>query len=103
MSTPKNIVIIGGGLAGAKTAEALREKEFTGSITLVAAEDHLPYERPPLSKEYLAGKGSFDDAVVKPADWYEENNVTLKQDVHETKVDAEKQQVTLDEYEVLVY
>ncbi|MDN5841637.1 MAG: FAD-dependent oxidoreductase, partial [Corynebacterium casei] len=49
MSTPKNIVIIGGGLAGAKTAEALREKEFTGSIMLVAAEDHLPYERPPLS------------------------------------------------------
>ena len=103
MSTPKNIVIIGGGLAGAKTAEALREKEFTGSITLVAAEDHLPYERPPLSKEYLAGKGSFDDAVVKPADWYEENNVTLKQDVRATKVDAANHQVTLDDDSVLDY
>lgn len=103
MSTPKNIVIIGGGLAGAKTAEALREKEFTGSITLVAAEDHLPYERPPLSKEYLAGKGSFDDAVVKPADWYEENNVTLKQGVRATKVDAANHQVTLDDDSMLDY
>ena len=103
MSTPKNIVIIGGGLAGAKTVEALREKEFTGSITLVAAEDHLPYERPPLSKEYLAGKGSFDDAIVKPADWYEENNVTLKQGVRATKVDAANHQVTLDDDSVLDY
>ena len=103
MSTPKNIVIIGGGLAGAKTAEALREKEFTGSVTLVAAEDHLPYERPPLSKEYLAGKGSFDDTVVKPAAWYEENNVTLKQGVRATKVDAANHQVTLDDDSVLDY
>ena len=103
MSTPKNIVIIGGGLAGAKTAEALRENEFTGSITLVAAEDHLPYERPPLSKEYLAGKGSFDDTVVKPAAWYEENNVTLKQGVRATKVDAANHQVTLDDGSVLDY
>lgn len=103
MSTPKNIVIIGGGLAGAKTAEALREKEFTGSVTLVAAEDHLPYERPPLSKEYLAGKGSFDDTVVKPAAWYEENNVTLKQGVCATKVDSANHQVTLDDGSVLDY
>ena len=103
MSTPKNIVIIGGGLAGAKTVEALREKEFTGSLTLVAAEDHLPYERPPLSKEYLAGTGSLDDAIVKPADWYEENNVTLKQGVRATKVDSANHQVTLDDGSVLDY
>ena len=103
MSTPKNIVIIGGGLAGAKTAEALREKEFTGSLTLVAAEDHLPYERPPLSKEYLGGTGSLDDAIVKPADWYEENNVTLKQGVRATKVDSANHQVTLDDGSVLDY
>lgn len=43
MSTPEKVVIIGGGLAGAKTAEALREKGFEGSVTLIAAENHLPY------------------------------------------------------------
>ena len=53
MSTLNSVVIIGGGLAGAKTAEALREKGFQGSVTLIAAEDHLPYERPPMSKDYL--------------------------------------------------
>ena len=103
MNTPKNIVIIGGGLAGAKTAEALREKGFGGSITLVAAEDHLPYERPPLSKEYLAGKGAFEDAIVHPTSWYEEKNVTLKQGVRATKIDTDSHHITLDNDEVLDY
>ena len=103
MNTPNNIVIIGGGLAGAKTAEALREKGFGGSITLVAAENHLPYERQPLSKEYLAGKGAFEDAIVHPTSWYEEKNVTLKQGVRATKIDTDSHHITLDNDEVLDY
>lgn len=103
MSTPENIVIIGGGLAGAKTAEALRDKGYQGSVTLVAEEDHLPYERPPLSKEYLAGKAKFEDAVVHPADWYEEKNVTLKQGTRATKVDTKDHQVTLADGSTLPY
>lgn len=103
MSTPEKVVIIGGGLAGAKTAEALREKGFEGSVTLVAAEDHLPYERPPMSKDYLAGKGNFNDAVVHPASWYEEKNITLKQGVHATKLDTAAHEVTLKNGEVLAY
>ena len=103
MNTPNNIVIIGGGLAGAKTAEALREKGFGGSITLVAAENHLPYERPPLSKEYLAGKGAFEDAIVHPTSWYEEKNVTLKQGVRATKIDTDSHHIALDNDEVLDY
>lgn len=103
MNTPKNIVIIGGGLAGAKTAEALREKGFGGSITLVAEENHLPYERPPLSKEYLAGKGAFEDAIVHPTSWYEEKNVTLKQGVRATKIDTDSHHIALDNDEVLDY
>jgi len=63
---PSSVVIVGGGLAGAKTAEALREKGYDGPVTLVGAESHLPYERPPLSKDYLAGKAEFDAAVVHP-------------------------------------
>jgi NADPH-dependent 2,4-dienoyl-CoA reductase/sulfur reductase-like enzyme len=75
---PSSVVIVGGGLAGAKTAEALREKGYEGAITLISAEQHLPYERPPLSKDYLAGKAPFDDAIVHPADWYEQHDVTLR-------------------------
>ena len=53
---PARIVVIGGGLAGAKTVEALREQGYEGSLDLVADEADLPYERPPLSKDYLQGK-----------------------------------------------
>ena len=55
MSSPLTIVIVGACLAGAKTAEALREQGFDGRVVLVGAEQHLPYERPPLSKGYLQG------------------------------------------------
>ena len=103
MSTLNSVVIIGGGLAGAKTAEALREKGFQGSVTLIAAEDHLPYERPPMSKDYLAGKSAFEDAVVHPSRWYEDNNVTLKLGVRATKIDAEGHQVTLEDNSTVAY
>ena len=53
---PDSVVIVGGGLAAAKTAEHLRADGFDGPITLIGAEEHLPYERPALSKDYLAGK-----------------------------------------------
>jgi NADPH-dependent 2,4-dienoyl-CoA reductase/sulfur reductase-like enzyme len=78
---PSSIVIVGGGLAGAKSAEALREQGFTGPVTLIGDEQHLPYERPPLSKAYLAGKAQFDEAVVHPAEWYEEKNIELRRGI----------------------
>ena len=56
MADSKTFVIVGGGLGGAKAAEALREKGFDGKVVLLADEEYLPYERPPLSKEFLAGK-----------------------------------------------
>lgn len=64
LETPDRVVIIGGGPAGAKTAQALRDKGFAGGITIVAAEQHLPYERPLLSKEYLTGRKPFEKARV---------------------------------------
>jgi 3-phenylpropionate/trans-cinnamate dioxygenase ferredoxin reductase subunit len=79
--TPQRIVVIGGGLAGAKAVEALRGDGYEGSLTLIADEPDLPYERPPLSKDYLQGKAEFDKAVVHPADWYESHNVDLRQGV----------------------
>ena len=53
-------VIVGAGLAGAKAAEALRGGGFDGRLTLIGEEEHLPYERPPLSKGYLLGKDPRD-------------------------------------------
>ncbi|WP_018178850.1 NAD(P)/FAD-dependent oxidoreductase [Jongsikchunia kroppenstedtii] len=76
--TPSSVVIVGAGLAGAKTAEALRKADYTGPITLIGSESDLPYERPPLSKSYLQGKSPFDDALTHPEGWYADNNVQLR-------------------------
>lgn len=95
MNAPQHIVIVGGGLAGAKTAEALRAQAFTGQLTLLAAETHLPYERPPLSKGYLAGQASFDDATVHPSTWYRDNDIDLRLGTRATAIDAADHQVRL--------
>jgi NADPH-dependent 2,4-dienoyl-CoA reductase/sulfur reductase-like enzyme len=63
------IVIVGAGLAGAKAAEALRGKGFDGSIALIGDEEHRPYKRPPLSKDYLAGKADADSGFVHEQGW----------------------------------
>jgi NADPH-dependent 2,4-dienoyl-CoA reductase/sulfur reductase-like enzyme len=103
MSAPEKIVIVGGGLAGAKAVEALREQGFAGTLTLVAAEEHLPYERPPLSKSYLAGTSPFDDAITLPADWYREQDVDLRTGTRATALDAAAHQLSLDDGSTLGY
>jgi 3-phenylpropionate/trans-cinnamate dioxygenase ferredoxin reductase subunit len=92
---PESVVIIGGGLAGAKAAEALREQGYDGPVTLLAAEDELPYERPPLSKGYLAGKDEFDKAVVHPEAWYAEQNVDLRRGTEVTAIDRAAHELEL--------
>jgi 3-phenylpropionate/trans-cinnamate dioxygenase ferredoxin reductase subunit len=86
--TSTTFVIVGGGLAGAKAVEALREGKFDGRIILFADEEYLPYERPPLSKEYLAGKQTLSEFTVQTADWYRENNVDLRLRTPVTSLDA---------------
>ena len=78
MASSTTFVIVGGGLAGAKAVEALRDSDFDGQIILFAEEEHLPYERPPLSKEYLAGKKTLSDFTVQNSDWYREHDVDLR-------------------------
>jgi NADPH-dependent 2,4-dienoyl-CoA reductase/sulfur reductase-like enzyme len=94
-ATPDSVVIVGGGLAGAKTAEALREQGYDGTVTLLAAEDELPYERPPLSKGYLMGKDEFAKAVVHPEEWYAEHDVDLRRGAVVTRIDREAHEVEL--------
>jgi 3-phenylpropionate/trans-cinnamate dioxygenase ferredoxin reductase component len=89
----ESVVIVGGGLAAAKTAEALRDEGYAGSIVLFAAEPHLPYERPPLSKGFLKGEQSADETVVLPESWYKEHDVDLRLGTAITSVDADAHEV----------
>jgi 3-phenylpropionate/trans-cinnamate dioxygenase ferredoxin reductase component len=88
-------VIVGGGLAGAKAAEALRDQGFEGDIVLVTDELERPYERPALSKDYLAGKAERDSVFVHGESWYQEHNVDLRQGAAATAIDPAAHTVTL--------
>jgi 3-phenylpropionate/trans-cinnamate dioxygenase ferredoxin reductase component len=100
---PAGVVIIGGGLAGAKGAEALRDKGFTGPVTLISNETDAPYERPPLSKAYLAGQASFDEALVHLAPWYAEHGIDLRLQTTATALDTAAHTVTLADGTTLPY
>src|SRR3546814_19805842 len=70
-----DVLIAGGGHGGAQTTIALRQAGFEGSIAIVGAERDLPYERPPLSKDYLSGTKSFERLLIRPANFWTERNV----------------------------
>ncbi|HEY8305048.1 MAG TPA: FAD-dependent oxidoreductase [Lapillicoccus sp.] len=84
----QRVVIVGGGLAAAKTAEALRAEGYAGSIVLFAAERHIPYDRPPLSKAFLRGEQGAEDGYVLPEAWYAEHDVDLRIGTAVTSFDA---------------
>lgn len=84
-----SIVIIGAGLAGGTAATELREQGYEGTVVLVGAETHPPYERPPLSKGYLLGNDSLEDAFVHLRDWYAEHEVDLRLGVEATGLDTD--------------
>jgi 3-phenylpropionate/trans-cinnamate dioxygenase ferredoxin reductase component len=87
-------VIVGGGLAGAKAAEALRAEGFDGEVVLFGAEPEFPYERPPLSKGILLGKEPREKAFVHVPDWYAEHNVDLRVGITVTAFDPGAHTVT---------
>jgi 3-phenylpropionate/trans-cinnamate dioxygenase ferredoxin reductase subunit len=89
-------VIVGGGLAGAKAAEALRDGGFDGELVLFGSEPERPYERPALSKGYLLGKDTRDSVFVHSADWYPEHNVDLRTGVTVAMIDPAAHLVTFD-------
>jgi 3-phenylpropionate/trans-cinnamate dioxygenase ferredoxin reductase component len=75
-ASPASIVIVGGGVGGVSTAASLRALGFSGTITLVDAGE-FPYDRPPLSKAYLAGDGTLSDIALQKPDWYDDQAVRL--------------------------
>ncbi len=89
------VVIVGGGLAASRTAEQLRRSEHAGDIVIVSDEVHLPYDRPPLSKDVLHKEHSLGDVTLKPQEFYDENNITLRLGSAVAAVDTGARTVTL--------
>jgi 3-phenylpropionate/trans-cinnamate dioxygenase ferredoxin reductase component len=94
MNTKPSLVIVGGGMAGALAAQTLREEGFDGKITLLGQELHAPYERPPLSKDYLQGKADRDSIFVHPEPWYAEHAVDLSLGTTVTSLDPASRTIT---------
>lgn len=94
MSTAQQtFVIVGAGLAGAKAAESLRTGGFDGRVVLVGEEGEHPYNRPPLSKDYLQGKSEKDKIYVQPNSWYAEQDIDLRLGTRVSVIDRAAHQV----------
>lgn len=105
MTAPErtDVLLIGGGVASASAARALRDGGFTGSITLVTRELDAPYHRPPGSKELLRGEQAADDALVLPADWYAAHDVDLRTRTSVMSLDPAARTVKLQTKQELSY
>jgi len=103
MTSKKNFVIVGAGLAGASAAKELREQGFEGTIQLIGKEPHAPYIRPPLSKGYLHGSDGLDAVFVHPQDWYGEHRIDLHTEATVVGVDTAEHTVALSGGETLRY
>ena len=99
----QTFVIVGAGLAGGGAATTLREEGFDGRVVLIGAELRPPYERPPLSKEYLRGESPFEQALFRPPDFYGENDIETRFGVRLTRVDATEKVVDLNDEESVPY
>ena len=103
MSDRYDVLIVGAGHGGAQAAIALRQLGFAGSVGIVGAEPDLPYERPPLSKEYLAGEKDFERLLIRPAAFWKERNIEMILGSRVIQVDPAAQSVTLANGERLGY
>ena len=88
-------VIVGASLAGATAAVTLREEGFGGRVVLIGEEVHPPYQRPPLSKRYLRGEEPFEDALVKPVDFYSSNDIETRFGTRATRIDPVEKSLEL--------
>ena len=103
MTTRPGFMIIGASLAGAKAAQAMREEGYDGRITLIGDERHRPYERPPLSKDYLLGKAERDSVFVHAEQWYAEHEVDLRLGTKVAALDLSRHEIAMSTGERLAY
>jgi NADPH-dependent 2,4-dienoyl-CoA reductase/sulfur reductase-like enzyme/nitrite reductase/ring-hydroxylating ferredoxin subunit len=102
-SSPACVVIVGGGAAGNAAAEMLRRENYDGPITMITADESLPYDRPNLSKDYLAGTAPEEWIPLRPADFYREQKIETLTNTSVTRIDAKSKAVTLSNGRSLSY
>ena len=95
VSAPASVVIVGGGAAGNAAAEVLRREGYRGPITMITADEALPYDRPNLSKDYLAGNAPPEWIPLRSAEFYAEHRIDVVAGVRATAVDPRSRRVTL--------
>ena len=95
MPQPQSIVIVGAGLAGAKAAQTLRDEGYDGRVVLVGDEPERPYERPPLSKDYLRREAERESVHVHEPGYYDDNAIELRTGASATAIDPDAHTVTL--------
>lgn len=103
MTAQEAFVIVGASLAGAKAAEALRTGGFVGRVVLLGEEVERPYERPPLSKDYLQGKSEKEDIYVHPDGWYAAHDIELRLNDRVAAIDRVAHQVIAQDGEPVGY
>ena len=92
---PESIVIIGGGAAGNAAAEMLRREGYAGPVTMLSADDDGPYDRPNLSKDYLAGNAPEEWIPLRPPEFYADHRIELKLGAHVAAIDTNAREVRL--------
>src|SRR5947207_6257879 len=102
-SSPVSVVIIGAGAAGGAAAEMLRREGYDGPVTLIGADESLPYDRPNLSKDYLAGNAPEEWIPLRPPEFYREQKIDALANTTVTSIDPKAKQVTLSDGRSLGY
>jgi NADPH-dependent 2,4-dienoyl-CoA reductase/sulfur reductase-like enzyme/nitrite reductase/ring-hydroxylating ferredoxin subunit len=102
-SVPSSVVIIGAGAAGEAAAEMLRREGYDGPVTLIGADESLPYDRPNLSKDYLAGNAPEEWIPLRPPEFYREQKIDAFTSTTVTNIDPKSKQVTLADGRLLEY
>ena len=102
-SSPASVVIVGAGAAGGAAAEMLRREGYGGPVTLIGADEFLPYDRPNLSKDYLAGTASEEWIPLRSADFYREQKIDTFTNTSVTAIDPQEKKVTLTDGRSLGY
>ncbi|WP_374943467.1 NAD(P)/FAD-dependent oxidoreductase [Sphingomonas sp.] len=98
-----DVLIVGAGHAGAQVAIALRQQKFTGSIAIVGEEQDLPYERPPLSKDYLSGEKTFERIMIRPATFWGDRDIAMLTGRRVDAVDPQAHTVGCDDGATIGY
>ena len=101
--TNERFIVIGAGHAGGRAVEAMRNAGFEGEIILIGDEPHLPYERPPLSKEVLQSKSDYEFPFIRPREYYDEQNIKLMLGVAANAINPAAKTVSLAAGETVSY